>query len=145
FMLARYRDQLDDPAGTAEALRHALRLDPTLAGTPDLVTTARKLLARSLLQVGRPAEARDELSPVLARGRDPEASWLLSRALLRQGDVPGASAALARSEGYGDLDPTRPEPAPFVGSARCAECHPSQHRDQQSSRHAQTFHPASEP
>jgi tetratricopeptide (TPR) repeat protein len=145
FMLARYLDQLHDPAGTAEALRQALRLDSTLAGTPALVATARKLLARTLLQVGRPAEARDALADVLARGHDPEASWLLSRALLRQGDVPGATAALASSDGYGDLDPTRPEPAPFVGSARCAECHPSHHRDQQSSRHARTFHPAGKP
>lgn len=36
------------------------------------------------------------------------------------------------------------EPAPYVGSARCAECHGEVHDNQQSSRHARTFHYADE-
>ena len=32
-----------------------------------------------------------------------------------------------------------PEPAPYVGAARCAGCHPAIHRAEQGSRHARTF------
>jgi tetratricopeptide (TPR) repeat protein len=145
LVLGQVREALEDPAGTAEALQQALRLDPTLAAADSSVGGLRKRLARAWLRAGRPAEARESLAAVLAGGGDPEAAWLLGRALLQEGDIPAAKAALARSEGYGDADPTRPEPAPFVGAARCAECHPSLHRNQQSSRHARTFHRGTEP
>ena len=139
LLLGQLFEALDEPSGTADALRRVLRRDPTLAGASASAAAVQKRLARALLQTGRPGEAGDYLAAVLARGRDPEASWLLSRALLQRGDLPAATAALARSEGFGDRDPTRPEPAPFVGSARCAECHRAIYRDQQSSRHARTF------
>jgi len=146
LLLGRIREKLDDPARTAEALQRALRLvpDPTFGDMDSPAGSMRKRLARALLRTGRPAEARDQIAVVPARGRDLEASWLLSRALLQQGDIPAATAALAQSGGYGDCDPTFTEPAPFVGAARCAPCHKSFHRDQQSSRHARTFSQAVE-
>jgi tetratricopeptide (TPR) repeat protein len=142
LLLGQVREKLDDPARTAEALQRAHRLDPDpMLGDMDSPPgSTRKRFARALLRTGRPAEARDQIAIVQARERDFEASWLLSRAWLQQGDIPAATAALAQSGGYGVRDPTITEPAPFVGAARCAECHEPFHRDQQSSRHARTFH-----
>jgi len=142
LLLGQIREKLDEPARTAEALQRALRLDPDLRfGDMDSpARSTRKRLARALLRTGKPAEAGAQLAVVKARGRDLEASWLLSRAWLQQGDISAATAALTQSGGYGDRDPTVIEPAPFVGAARCAECHDSICRDQQSSRHARTFH-----
>jgi len=128
-----------DPVGSATALDHALRLDPTLAGSATSPAAVRKLLARSLLQTRRPAEARRSLEAVLAEGTDPEATWLLSRAFLQEGDTGAAGAAAHQSHPYGDDHPLAPEPAPYVGSARCAGCHPKIFRTQQGSFHARTF------
>src|SRR5205814_906162 len=75
----------------------------------------------------------------LREGSDPEASWLLSRSALQEGDGASFSAALDESGHYGDEHPQQFEPAPFVGAARCAECHGEIHHLQQSGRHAKTF------
>jgi hypothetical protein len=102
----------------------------------------RALLAESVrrsLSAGEAREALDQLRPWLSSGPDPEASWLLSRALLQQGDVAGASRALEQAHGFGEADPTRPEPAVYVGSRRCAPCHAEIVRDQAASRHARTL------
>jgi hypothetical protein len=98
-----------------------------------------KQAARAHLAAGRPQEARDELTAVLAEGPDPEASWLLSRALLQESDIPGATAAFEQASTFGDDDPTTPEPAPYVGSANCVPCHKDQARTQRTSRHARTI------
>jgi hypothetical protein len=98
------------------------------------------LLARVLLRTGQPAEARESLRAVLGAGPDPEASWLLSRAALQQGDFPLATEALAAAGTYRAEHPLDHEPAPYVGEARCAGCHPAVTRAAQGSRHAQTFH-----
>ncbi len=127
-----------DPSAASAALQRALAADPTLAGGSMSPAEARKLLARSLLQLGRGAEARDPLDRVLAEGRDPEASWLSSRALLQIGRPDAAAEALVAAGGFGRSDPTMPDPSPYVGSARCGECHPAQWSEQ-SSRHARTF------
>ena len=142
LLLGQAREKLDDPAGTAEAIHRALRLDPNLTGSNSPAAEERKRLARASLRAGRPADARESLASSPGRSGDPEASWLLSRALLQQGNIEEATAALTRSKGAGRRDPTLPEPSPFVGAARCAECHASIYRVQQSSRHAGTFHQA---
>jgi hypothetical protein len=98
-----------------------------------------KQAARAHLTAGHPREARDELAAVLTTGPDAEASWLLSRALLQESDIPGASAALERAGTFGDDDPTTPEPSPFVGSNACVACHKDQARTQATSRHARTI------
>jgi hypothetical protein len=66
-------------------------------------------------------------------------SWLFSRAWLQEGRWPEAEAALHRAQDYTLRHPATGEPAPFVGSARCAECHPGEFRSQQASRHARTL------
>lgn len=132
--------KIDDPDAAATALARAL--EPSEAGgAPALELVAgRKLLARALLRSGRPAEARAALHKVLAAGTDHEASWLLSRACLQEHDAVGAIAAIEQARTYADdLDPTTPEPAPYVGPSRCAGCHDSILRSQQASRHAHTL------
>ncbi len=71
LLLANLREQLDDPAGTVEALELALQRDLALAAADFSVSTVQKRLARALLQIGRPAEARGYLAAILARGATP--------------------------------------------------------------------------
>ena len=80
------------------------------------------------------------MQTVLALEPNQEASWLLSRAFLQEGSVAQAIAALEKAGSYGVENPTRFEPAPFVGSARCAHCHFEKYQLQRVSRHATTFH-----
>ncbi len=70
-----------------------------------------------------------------------QAAWLLSRAAAFQLDLHDrADELLALAGEFGTTEAAPPEPAPFVGSRRCAECHPRIAREQQrESRHAQTL------
>jgi tetratricopeptide (TPR) repeat protein len=131
--------QRADPEGASKALEHAIEVDPLLQGAAARPEAVRRLLALALLQTGQPAKARTQLQAVLARGPDPEASWLVSRAFLQEGDASRAAEALAGAGEYGKHDPLRREPAPCVGAKACAECHASIYRDQQNSRHARTL------
>ncbi len=49
---------LDDPKGSVDAFRDALERDPNRVGAPLPLSHYRKRLARGLLQLGQPAEAR---------------------------------------------------------------------------------------
>ena len=98
-----------------------------------------KEMARVLLRAERPREARLELQTLLAAGPDPEGSWLLSRAFLQEGAEAEAKGALEQAGSFRDLNPLVAEPAPLVGSAKCAKCHPTIDHAQRSSRHARTF------
>jgi tetratricopeptide (TPR) repeat protein len=126
--LGLIRAAQDDPAAAAESLEAALRRDPTLEGSPALVPVVHKLLARHSLALGQPARARAALGTL----DDPEARWLLARADLQEGKPVEDRPNPAR-------DPLANEPAPYVGSARCAECHASIARSQRGSHHARTF------
>jgi tetratricopeptide (TPR) repeat protein len=137
--LGRLRLDLFDPAGAARLLAGALERDPDLDRAGIAPHAARMLLARALLQDRRPAEARAALQEASSGPGDPEAAWLLSRALLQEGHGAEAGAALTRAGGFGTGDPMLPEPAPFVGAATCAACHPGEFRAQQASRHARTL------
>ncbi len=55
-----------------------------------------------------------------------------------------ALAAWTQSGSFRDENPLLAEPAPFVGTAACTECHRTIHTAQQSSRHARSFFRASE-
>lgn len=101
---------------------------------------AVKLVARLLMEVGRPAEAEVLLRPYAdGRGPDREAAWLLSRAALQLGQGETADAMLERAGGFG-RDGAWPEPAPYIGSRKCAECHRTAYRAaQRSSPHARTI------
>ena len=138
----------NDPASAAASLQSALELEPAEAGEDRTPEATRKLLARALLCAGRPREARDELRALLTNeSNNPdhaEAWWLLSRAYLQEGALHEAREVLAKSGGFADADPTQPDPAPFIGSDRCAGCHAGKFHDQRSSRHARTFRRATE-
>ncbi len=143
LLLGDVRDHLDDPIAAAEALDRGLRIDRPAGEDPRELARARRLLARCWLQVGRPAEAREQLEQALdavGGDTDREARWLLSRACLQQGRIEEALDALKRSGSFRDEHPLLPDPGPYVGSARCAECHPDLSRDYRRTRHARTFH-----
>jgi tetratricopeptide (TPR) repeat protein len=137
--LAMLRAELSDPAGAASVLGRALERPEAARLDPPERARARKLLARTLLRAARPAEARAILQKVLHDGPDPEASWLLSRAALQQGAFPEAAVALEAAGPYRLEHPLESEPSPFVGEARCAECHRDTFRAVQASRHASTL------
>jgi tetratricopeptide (TPR) repeat protein len=127
------------PAAAVDALRRAIGRDPTIRIVPSDRFGTLRLLARCLLQLQRPAEARESLTTVLHAGPDREASWLLSRAYLQEGNGAEAAAALAQSGSYHAEHPLEPEPSPYVGEARCARCHGDIRDAVFASRHAKTL------
>jgi tetratricopeptide (TPR) repeat protein len=140
LMLGIARAELNDPAGAAQALARFFQLDPEgRAAAPDPVGPYQKLLVRSLLKSRQPEEARQSLERVLTAGPDREASWLLSRCFLQAGDWGRAGGMLEPGPPFRAGRPFEAEPAPYVGSARCAECHRSIYQAVLASRHATTF------
>jgi tetratricopeptide (TPR) repeat protein len=139
LLLGMIRAADHDPAGGAAALEQALARDPAARIAPSERFGTHKLLARTLMQAGRPAEALPTLRTVLEAGADGEASWLLSRAFLQEGDKRSAALHLAQSGTYRALHPLEAEPSPYVGEARCANCHKEVFRSMLASRHARTF------
>ena len=119
---AKSRPCVDNPSGAVEAIRQGLEHDQAAQGAPFSVNHYRRLLARSLLQLGRPAEARVPLEAIFAGdgldGVDAEANWLLSRAYLQEGRIADAAAALDRAGSYRADNPLEPSRAPT--SARLA-------------------------
>ena len=114
--------------------------DPNVADSTAEPVKLRKLLARTFLRVGCPADAQTQLQAILTRGPDPEASWLLSRVYLQQGATAEAQEALARAGSYRGDNPLEDEPSPYVGEARCQKCHPAIFKDSLASRHTQTYY-----
>ncbi len=147
FLLGEISELVDDPPGVVAALDEALRREPEARGALFDAAHFRRLLARNLLRLGRPADAEAQLrmipsvsssSPELTPDR--EAEWLLSRAYLQLGRMPEAGKALARSGDYGAEHRLMPEPAPFIGSAACAPCHRDESRAYDATRHTRTFY-----
>lgn len=139
LMWGALRYELDDPAGAAEILGRALRRPGAASVDATSLADYRKMAARALLRMGKSGEARDWLDRVLAAGADPEASWLLSRAALHEGALPEVAAALQSAGSYRAEHPMESEPSPYVGEARCAECHPEIAAAQKDSRHTATL------
>ena len=143
LLRARIDEALSDSAAAAQAYEAASRSDLAQAGISPAELRIR--LARALLRAGRFADAGKLLalpgqtwSSATPQPADAETAWLLSRALLQQGDRPGAAEMLKRAADF----PTHAldlEPAPFAGAATCAECHSAIYGKQQSSHHASTF------
>ncbi len=140
MLLGIVRGDSLDLTGAAQAFRRVLDRDPKVAESHPEPVKLRKLFARTFLGVGRPAEARPHLQSILARGPDPEASWLLSRVYLQQGAIAEAQEALARAGSYRGDNPLEDEPSPYVGEARCQKCHPAIFQDSLASRHTQTYY-----
>ena len=61
FLLGEIQEFVDNPAGVVEAARKRPGSRPDGQGRPFAAAHYRKLLARSLLELGRPAEAREPL------------------------------------------------------------------------------------
>ena len=137
--LATIRAELGDPAGAATVLSRALKRPEAARLDRPTASHYRKLLARTLLRIARPGEARAVIEDVLGGGPDPEASWLLSRVALQEGAIPEARAALRAAGSYRAEHPLELEPSPFVGEAECAGCHSDTFHAVQASRHAATF------
>jgi tetratricopeptide (TPR) repeat protein len=140
LMLGELRFALNDPIGAVHALDGPLQDDSKLRAATTAPFLFRKLMARNLLRLGRPAPARSQLETVLDAGPDVEGSWLLSRAELQERKVAAAAAAVAPARSYRSLHPLEPEPGPYVGAERCAPCHRDIYKAVLSSRHAQSFY-----
>jgi tetratricopeptide (TPR) repeat protein len=144
LLVGEIRVLLEDRKGAVDALGRGLELDPGAKGALQPPSYFRKMLARSLLQLGRPADARLALEAMHASnaigGVDPEAEWLKSRAWLQEGKLTEAATALALAGSYRAENPLIPEPSPFVGEASCVACHRKESRSHEKSRHARTFH-----
>jgi tetratricopeptide (TPR) repeat protein len=126
-----------DSRGVIAAYDELSRLDTHKR--PDLFLAPKdaiKIAGRAYLALSEPEPAAN-----LLRGEeDPEARWLLSRAELQRGDASRALELLSSVDPRAErMAGPYPEPAPFIGAPQCANCHPSIYRDQQSSRHGQTF------
>ena len=117
-------------SGKSDALKKAAS-DPSLF---------QKVLARSWLRTGKPAEAETLLRDILkAKGTDEETEWLLSRALLQQGKINEAAEARERSGTYGPNHRADPEPSLYVGERACAPCHSKIFEDSSHNRHTQSY------
>ncbi len=139
LILGLLGDRPLDAARIADPILRSFRAIRMPFGSTPPPALLSKLLARMLLSMARPNEARDRLNAVLAEGPDAEASWLLSRALLQAGDAKGAAASLADARAYHGEGTITFEPAAYTGAASCGECHPVIHHGQQNSRHSRTY------
>ena len=137
--LAPLRAELGDPAGAAALLHQALLRPEAARLSIESRTQYRKLLARTLLETGQPAQARTLLQELLKTGPDPQASWLLSRVGLQEGAKREAAAALDDAGTYRALHPLEWEPARSIGEDRCAKCHPDIFQAHLAGRHSSTF------
>jgi tetratricopeptide (TPR) repeat protein len=139
---------VENPRAAVAAIEEALKRDPAANGAPWPADHYRKILARALLQLGGASEAVTVLETVASgagsAGADAEAAWLLSRAYLQDGQIERAAAAPAEAKSYRVANPLEPEPCPYVGAARCDQCHSELSKAYARSRHARTFHRGSE-
>jgi hypothetical protein len=106
---------------------------------PAQVDRSRRLLARCLLRTAKPSQARAVLALPSrpSEASDPELGFLLSRCELQEGKVALPQAGAAKR--YLAAHPLAPEPAPYVGAAKCAGCHPRNFRSQERGRHGRSF------
>jgi predicted CXXCH cytochrome family protein len=130
---------LHDVPGAADSFRRVLRRDPKEIDNTREPIPLRKSIARTFLRVGRPAEAREALQSIPAHQVDAEASWLLSRAYLQEGDKARAQEAMARAGSYRRDNPLEEEPSPYVGEGRCQSCHPTIFRHSLANRHTRSY------
>jgi tetratricopeptide (TPR) repeat protein len=143
LLTGQLESTVENPRGAIAAIEQALKNDPDAKGAPWPAAYYRKILARSLLQLGRAKEAQAALKPVFAANgpdADGEAAWLLSRAYLQDGEIELAASAPAAARSYRGANPLEAEPCPYVGAARCDQCHSEISRSYARSRHARTFH-----
>ncbi len=79
------------------------------------------------------------------RNRDfTESGWLLCPRSNLQRVLPSDESVLTQSRAYRESHPLEPEPSPYVGEARCAQCHADIASAHHKSRHSSTFYRANE-
>lgn len=140
LMLGTFRSARHDPEGAASAFQRAFELDPEgKSAAPLPLQPIRMLWVRSWLQAGKPTEARLALGTMPAVEADPESAWLLSRCFLQEKAWTQAAETLRMAGSYRRDHPLEPEPAPYLGASRCADCHPSEYQSSLTSRHSTTF------
>jgi tetratricopeptide (TPR) repeat protein len=144
LILGMLHTEMNAPKAAAEALTKALDLDPSARTGLLPAASYQKMLANAALQIEQPARARQALQSLVAGSADAEAAWLLSRAHLQEENLAAANDALKLGSTYRAENPLRFEPAPYVGSAKCADCHRTIYNAQLASRHATTFHRATD-
>ncbi|HEV3163147.1 MAG TPA: tetratricopeptide repeat protein [Isosphaeraceae bacterium] len=140
LLLGLLRHKRDQPDVAADIMDRLNALDRTELARVRMPSHAQKLLARVLLESGRPTVARAELVRLLTEApNDVEGIWLLSRAFLQEGLIEQARKAAEAAEDFRAARPAVPEPAPLVGSARCLTCHRAIAQSVSRSRHAETL------
>lgn len=142
ILLGIFRSRMDDYARAAEALEAGFAKDPGAdVGymPPDEVA---KLAVKSLLNVGKVAEARKRIADLTAKSPDvsPELAWLITRADLLDKVATKDTSLLEKAGEFRAQHPDTPEPAPYVGSKACVACHREISEAHNASRHARTFH-----
>jgi tetratricopeptide (TPR) repeat protein len=140
MIMGTIRYELNNMPAAAESFRSALKTDPAVVDSSHDPTPLRKVIARTFLQASHPDEARPLLLSILDHKHDREASWLLSRVYLRDGNKASAIAALTQAGTYRAENPLETEPGPFVGEARCEKCHAKIYRDSLGNRHTRTYY-----
>ena len=140
MMLGTIRVDLNNLSGAALSFRRALEIDPTEVARAHEPIKLRKAIARTFLRTANPGEAERLLQPIFESGLDEEASWLLSRVYLQQGDKTRALAALKEAGSYRAANPLEVEPGPYTGEARCEKCHTTIFRESLASRHTKTYY-----
>jgi tetratricopeptide (TPR) repeat protein len=137
LLLGQIDARLSNSAGAVRSLERALEHPDQWSHLFDALSV-RKVLIRSLLSLGEPGRARAHLNLLPQSDADPETCWLLSRCDLQEGTLTG-SAVAAPARSYREAHPLEPEPAPYTGAAKCAQCHERTFHAQDNSRHARTY------
>jgi tetratricopeptide (TPR) repeat protein len=137
--LGNFRAEMNDPAGAADVVRRALNRPEASRLDRARAVYYRELLARSLLKIERPEEARDVLQDVIQIDPDPAAYWMLSRAALQENAIPEAITAIEAAGSYRANHPLELEPGPYAGESKCVPCHAEKARAFQLSRHSSTL------
>jgi predicted CXXCH cytochrome family protein len=140
LMLGTIRLELENVPAAASSFQKALELDATVIDTSHDPIPLRKLMARTFSKVNQPDRALPLLQAILDRAPDAEAAWLASRAHLQRGDKDRALSALKLAGAYRAENPMEPEPSPYVGEARCENCHAKIFRDSLANRHTRTYY-----
>ena len=134
---------LDDPTGSVDALRTALERDPAAEGAPLPIAHYRKQIARGLLQLAKPAEAKAAIEPLRKRrGRwRRRASGMAPQSCLASVGKPqggGGGRGACRLVPGGNTCSSRSR-ARFWES-RAVSLAIARKRAHEQSRHARTFH-----
>jgi tetratricopeptide (TPR) repeat protein len=139
LILGELYDLMNAPEQAALALERGLNEAGSQLDAAE-ATRKRKLLARCLLRIQRPADARQILQQISGSDGpgEPETAWLWARCDLQEGRSTSAPIQ-KRAQLYRDESPLTSEPAAYVGAVKCAKCHRANFDHLIHSRHGRTF------